>query len=167
MIRKANSALHSQPSAELYLSVGNVLWTLVFGWWLALVCFLISIVLYLTPFGGSAYGRVIMGLSYYLLWPFGQYVERELSPGEPRTDMNMSSEANGHAHGPQESDESRPLLSRSSSIVEREQRAQRKAFWAKIKGLPRHIYHLGLGGIVYYFFYYLLIGKTSVMSFSI
>ncbi|KAF9298380.1 hypothetical protein BGZ74_009393 [Mortierella antarctica] len=164
VIRKANSALHSQPSAELYLSVGNVLWTLVFGWWLALVCFLISIVLYLTPFGGSAYGRVIMGLSYYLLWPFGQYVERELSPGEPRTDMHMSSssEANGHAHGPQGSDESRPLLSRSSSILEREQRVKSKAFWAKIRGLPRHIYQLGLGGIVYYFFYYLLIGPLHM-----
>ncbi|KAF9207706.1 hypothetical protein BGZ59_011001, partial [Podila verticillata] len=164
VIRKANSALHSQPSSELYLSVGNVLWTLVFGWWLALVCFLVSIVLYLTPFGGSAYGRVIMGLSYYLLWPFGQYVERELLPGELRTDTDMSSpsEANGHAHG-QGSDESRPLLSRSSSIVEREQKAKRKAFWAKVKGLPRHIYHLGLGGIVYYFLYYLLIGPLHML----
>ncbi|KAG0346557.1 hypothetical protein BG004_001442 [Podila humilis] len=171
VIRKANSALHSQPSAELYLSVGNVLWTLIFGWWLALVCFLISLVLFVTPFGGAAYGRVIMGLSYYLLWPFGQYVERELSPGELRTDSMHVSQASGHdsngngsAHGPQgsTSEESRPLLSRSSSTIVREHKEKRRAFWAKVRGFPRHIYHLGLGGIVYYIFFYLLIGPLHM-----
>ncbi|GJJ70098.1 Ca2+:H+ antiporter [Entomortierella parvispora] len=166
VIRKANSALHSQPSSDLYLSFGNVLWTLIFGWWLSLVCLLISIVLFLTPFGGRAYGRVVLGLSYYLLWPFGQYVERELSPGELKTDHWYSgaspSESNGNG------DESRPLLSRTSSIIERERKAdKRRRCIQSLRNLPRHIYHLGLGGIVYYMFYYLLIGPLHLFVSSL
>ncbi|KAG0062875.1 hypothetical protein BGZ90_002903 [Linnemannia elongata] len=162
VIRKANSALHSQPSADLYLSVGNVLWTLVFGWWLALVCFIIGIILYLIPFGGSAYGRVVLGLSYYLLWPFGQYVERELPPGELRTDrMHNASTLSNTGHG---GDESRPLLSRSSSVLERERKVPfHRKIWTFIRRLPSTIYRLRLGGIVYYIFYYLLIGPLHML----
>ncbi|KAF9112079.1 hypothetical protein BGX27_003997 [Mortierella sp. AM989] len=168
VIRKANSALHSQPSSDLYLSVGNLLWTLVFGWWLALVCFLIAIVLYLTPFGGKAYGRVVLGLSYYLLWPFGQYVERELSPGEHRTDNLHSSTVSGYSGPGNGGDESRPLLSRSSSMLEREHKEPRlRRIFSAIKNLPRNIYHLGLGGIVYYIFYYLLIGPLHMLVSSL
>ncbi|KAG0352935.1 hypothetical protein BGZ54_002509 [Gamsiella multidivaricata] len=163
VIRKANSALHSQPSSDLYLSVGNVLWTLIFGWWLALVCFMVAIVLYLTPFGGSAYGRVVLGLSYYLLWPFGQYVERELSPGELRTDSLRASAVLDYSGQDNGGDESRPLLSRSSSVLERERKEERhRRMISTIRNLPRHIYHLGLGGIVYYIFYYLLIGPLHL-----
>lgn len=122
---------------------------------MSLVCFLVAIVLFLTPFGGRAYGRVVLGLSYYLLWPFGQYVERELSPGDLRTDF-------GALH---EGDESRPLLSRSVSILERERKAERRRrIISTIKNLPRHICHLKLGGIVYYILYYLLIGKAISRS---
>ncbi|KAG0199373.1 hypothetical protein BGX33_011678 [Mortierella sp. NVP41] len=161
VVRKANSALHSLPSSDLYLSVGNVLWTLVFGWWLALVCFIIGIILYLVPFGGSAYGRVVLGLSYYLVWPFGQYVERELSPGEHRTDrLHSSSVSTSNGHG---DDESRPLLSRSSSVLERERKVPfYRKIWSFIRHLPSNIYRLRLGGIVYYIFYYLLIGPLHL-----
>ncbi|KAG9071395.1 hypothetical protein KI688_005606 [Linnemannia hyalina] len=162
VIRKANSALHSQPSADLYLSVGNVLWTLVFGWWLALVCFVSGIILYLIPFGGSAYGRVVLGLSYYLVWPFGQYVERELPPGKLRTDrMYSTSASSNNDHG---DDESRPLLSRSSSVLERERKVPfYRKVWTFIRYLPSTIYRLRLGGIVYYTFYYLLIGPLHML----
>ncbi|KAF9401418.1 hypothetical protein BGX21_001739 [Mortierella sp. AD011] len=168
VIRKANSALHSQPSSDLYLSVGNLLWTLVFGWWLALVCFLISIVLFLIPFGGRAYGRVVIGLSFYLLWPFGQYVERELLPRVQRTDILHTSVASDYSGQGNGGDESRPLLSRSSSMFERERKEPR--LWriiSAIKNLPRNIYHLGLGGIVYYIFYYTLIGPLHILVSSL
>ncbi|KAF9904557.1 hypothetical protein BX616_001266 [Lobosporangium transversale] len=150
--QKADSALHSQPSADLYLSVGNILWTLVFGWWLSLICFLVAIVLFLIPFGGSAYGSVVIGLSYYLLWPFGKYVERELYPDEIRADGihyqtpstasgyghagynssnghsngysqgyygNSNSNRNSHFSHQSPSGESRPLLSRGASTMDR------------------------------------------------
>ncbi|KAG0301569.1 hypothetical protein BGZ98_008216 [Dissophora globulifera] len=191
--QRADSALHSQPSSELYLSFGNILWTLTFGWWMSLICLLTAIVLYLTPFGGSAYGNVVLGLSYYLLWPFGQYVERELYPGELRTDglhFSSASEANGsightvRSNNPSSgvgvgngqgasngngrlsflspSEESRPLLPRSSSVLERERSHQRVPLSITIKSLPRRTYELGFGGIVYYAFYFLLIGPIHL-----
>ncbi|KAG0244017.1 hypothetical protein BGX31_009973 [Mortierella sp. GBA43] len=172
--QRADSALHSQPSSDLYLSFGNILWTLVFGWWLALICLLIAIVLFLIPLGGSYYGGVVLGLSHYLLWPFGQYVERELYPGEIKTDethfhaasesgRHNQSSSNGNGsnrrhtyHSP--ADESRPLLQRNSSTMNHERVKPRVSIARRVKNFPRTIYHLGLGGIVYYALYYLLIG---------
>lgn len=82
VVRKANRALHSSPSqsSELFLNPGNLAWSLVFGWWLALVVFLVSLVMSLC--GGRAYGIMLRELSSYLLWPFGRYVERlvEITP---------------------------------------------------------------------------------------
>ncbi|KAK3812301.1 MAG: Sodium/calcium exchanger protein-domain-containing protein [Benniella sp.] len=184
--QRADSALHSQPSPDLYLSFGNILWTLVFGWWLALVCVLISIVLFLTPFGGADYGSVVLGLSFYLLWPFGQYVERELYPGEVKTEelhSHSASESNRHHYAASSSngngqgygtgnrrhtyhsppDESRPLLQRNSSTMDRERTRRRVSIARTIKNFPRTIYHLGLGGLVYYGFYYFLIGPLHLL----
>ncbi|KAI9006638.1 Sodium/calcium exchanger protein-domain-containing protein [Phycomyces nitens] len=78
VVRKANRALHSSPSSssELFLNPGNIVWLLVFGWWLALVMFVISLVLTIIPPNGRIYALVMRELSFYLLWPFGRYVER-------------------------------------------------------------------------------------------
>ncbi|KAJ7017559.1 hypothetical protein C8F04DRAFT_1333070 [Mycena alexandri] len=52
--RYVDEALHSVPSsrAERHLLPGNIFWVIAFGWWLSLVC-------------------------WYLVWPFGKYVEGE------------------------------------------------------------------------------------------
>lgn len=78
VVRKANRALHSNPSSspELFLHPGNILWTLIFGWWLAIVMFAISVVLWIIPPDGPKYSLVLRELALYLLWPFGRYVER-------------------------------------------------------------------------------------------
>jgi Ca2+:H+ antiporter len=82
VVRKANRALHSSPSqsSELFLNPGNLAWSLIFGWWLALVVLLVSLVMSLC--GGRAFGTMLRELSSYLLWPFGRYVERivEITP---------------------------------------------------------------------------------------
>lgn len=81
VVRKANSALHSSPSSssEFFLNPGNLLWLVVFGWWLSLIIFVVS--LFFSVFG-SFYGIVMRELSLYILWPFGRYVERivEITP---------------------------------------------------------------------------------------
>ncbi|KAJ2780830.1 hypothetical protein GGI18_003785, partial [Coemansia linderi] len=76
--RAAFLALHARPlqSAKLFLKPGNIAWMLLVGWWLLLVCLVIAAVLYVIPFGGQHYARVAGGLGWYLLWPFGRYVER-------------------------------------------------------------------------------------------
>ncbi|KAF8270796.1 hypothetical protein EI94DRAFT_1721930 [Lactarius quietus] len=75
--RYADQALHSIPSAqaERHLLPGNILWAVLFGWWLALVCFIISALLWIVPRGGKRYSYLIYGLGWYLGWPFGKYVE--------------------------------------------------------------------------------------------
>jgi len=75
--RNADNELHLAPSysAERHFLVGNVLWTLLFGIALCLVCYTMSAILWVVPWGGSKYGRVIFELGGYLFWPFGRYVE--------------------------------------------------------------------------------------------
>ncbi|TFK20001.1 hypothetical protein FA15DRAFT_647640 [Coprinopsis marcescibilis] len=75
--RNADAALHAVPSAqaERHLLPGNVFWVVAFGWWLGATCFIIAGLLYLTPFGGKKYARLVYGLGWYIAWPFGKYVE--------------------------------------------------------------------------------------------
>ncbi|CAO1633021.1 unnamed protein product [Sympodiomycopsis kandeliae] len=80
--RNAEDALHSIPSraAERHLLPGNLLWTVIFGVWLSLLCIIASLVLRFVPLGGSRYARVLWELGQYLFWPFGKYVEVEVGP---------------------------------------------------------------------------------------
>lgn len=75
--RNADAALHSIPSAhaERHLCLGNIFWVVCFGWWLALTCFAIALILYMLPLGGGRYATLVFGLGWYLGWPFGKYVE--------------------------------------------------------------------------------------------
>ncbi|KAF7365432.1 hypothetical protein MVEN_00416100 [Mycena venus] len=77
--RYADQALHSVPSsqAERHLLPGNIFWVVAFGWWLSLVCMLIAGLLYIIPQGGKRYSSLVYGLGWYLVWPFGKYVEGE------------------------------------------------------------------------------------------
>ncbi len=78
--RHADEALHSIPSAqaERHLLPGNLFWALAFGWWLGLICVLISGILYLIPQGDQHYSNLVYGLGWYLFWPFGKYVEGDI-----------------------------------------------------------------------------------------
>jgi Ca2+:H+ antiporter len=84
--RNAEFALHSIPSAaaERHLLPGNLLWTVIFGWWLALLCFGIAGVIFIGEVIGGlgwrgkragGYARTVAGLGWYIGWPFGKYVE--------------------------------------------------------------------------------------------
>ena len=79
--KTAEGDIHSSPGGRVdkWLWSFNVLWTLLFGWWLAVVaaagaitCFALG----LAP-GASEYGHVLWGLAGYLLFPFGQFVKLE------------------------------------------------------------------------------------------
>lgn len=77
VVRNAESALHSTPRAvgDWYLYPGNIAWTLLFGWWLALISVAIALVLSFVPYGGRRYAWLVFGLGWYLFWPFGKFVE--------------------------------------------------------------------------------------------
>lgn len=90
--KNAETDIHSSPGGKVsnWLFIFNVLWTVLFGWWLAtaallgaLACFICAII----P-GAVDYGRVFFGLARYLFYPFGQFVRLE-------TDENYAEEDEG------------------------------------------------------------------------
>ncbi|KAJ1910003.1 hypothetical protein H4219_006300 [Mycoemilia scoparia] len=97
--RAAFMALHSPPdrTQRIYRSPGNILWTLLFGWWMALVCMAAGSLLTIIPFGGREYSRVVFGLASYLFWPFGRSVERikTKSNNNPETPSTAIATASG------------------------------------------------------------------------
>lgn len=133
IVRKANNALHSSPSStpELFLNPGNVLWLLLFGWWLSLVTLLLSIITFI--FNGRPYSLLLKELSLYLLWPFGKYVERQAEITSTQLDHVSSEEMTG-------------LL----SFTKKEQRQSNNL---------KNIYDLGLRGCVYYALFLLVLGN--------
>ncbi|CAE6401515.1 unnamed protein product [Rhizoctonia solani] len=95
--RNAETDLHSAPSAvaERHLIPGNIVWTLIFGWWLALIFIIVSGPLWLLPRGGRQYGSLVFGLGWYIFWPFGKYVEGDLDEGERTQFEQELAEAEG------------------------------------------------------------------------
>ncbi|QRV77340.1 Sodium/calcium exchanger protein [Ceratobasidium sp. AG-Ba] len=95
--RVAEFDLHSAPSAivERHLIPGNIVWTLVFGWWLALIFTILSGPLWLLPRGGRQYGSLVFGLGWYVFWPFGKYVEGDLDEEERKQFEKELNEAEG------------------------------------------------------------------------
>ncbi|WWC88111.1 calcium/proton exchanger [Kwoniella dendrophila CBS 6074] len=96
--RNAESALHSIPSAaaERHLLPGNILWILLFGWWLALACFFVAVLVSggeVLGGGRGGYGKTLRGLAWYIGWPFGKYVEGEGPPEDDQDDSVDDEEA--------------------------------------------------------------------------
>ncbi|KAJ3319567.1 hypothetical protein HDV06_006215 [Boothiomyces sp. JEL0866] len=102
---KTYQALHSIPGQRSsQFTAGNIFWALLFGWWIALVYVLVSIILFSPVWGlgmvGSAlckcfkaenhkmvkemrlygeYMKVLINLSGYILWPFNKFVARVIA----------------------------------------------------------------------------------------
>ncbi|KAI8821808.1 uncharacterized protein EV422DRAFT_495651, partial [Fimicolochytrium jonesii] len=74
---KTYKALHAvpgeKPARPLYLNPGNVLWCLLFGWWISLVYVLVAL-LVLAPV--SLVGKVLLNISGYMFWPFGKFIAK-------------------------------------------------------------------------------------------
>ena len=79
--KTAEEDIHSSPSAIVtnWLWIFNCLWTLLFGWWLALAAAFAALACFIFAFESSAakYSQVFWSLSRYLLYPFGQFVKLE------------------------------------------------------------------------------------------
>ncbi|KAL0077869.1 Sodium/calcium exchanger protein-domain-containing protein [Phycomyces blakesleeanus] len=152
VVRKANSSLHASPSSspELFLNPGNIAWTLVFGWWLALVMFIISIVMIIIPTNGRAYALVLRELAAYLLWPFGRYIERhvEITPSDPR-------------HPSASVDEESGLLQNQRA----DDTAQRNK--PTLKQRISSVLRLGLAGWIYYVLFFVIAAPLLLLVSTI
>ena len=80
--RNAEGDIHSAPGGNVsrWLFIFNCLWTVIFGWWLAIIAavggvvnLLLAVVLGLPAC--HDYGRVLINLAHYLFYPFGKYVK--------------------------------------------------------------------------------------------
>ncbi|KAJ8262248.1 hypothetical protein GJAV_G00164280 [Gymnothorax javanicus] len=66
------------PAGSL-TTCGNVAYTLLFGWWIALTYLLVSTLMFITIIG-VPYGKLCWRLSCYFLWPFGKAVDKTTGP---------------------------------------------------------------------------------------
>lgn len=77
--KTAEGDIHSSPGGRVsqWLWVFNLLWTICFGWWLAVAATLGAITCFVLGFtpGAMEYGGVLWGLARYLFYPFGQFVK--------------------------------------------------------------------------------------------
>ncbi|XP_070687318.1 uncharacterized protein [Pempheris klunzingeri] len=62
-----------KPHSGHLISCGNVVYVFLFGWWVSLAYFLVSILMFIT-ITGVPYGKLCWKLSCYFLWPFGKSV---------------------------------------------------------------------------------------------
>ena len=76
--KTAEGDIHSSPGGKVsrWLFLFNILWTILFGWWLALAAAVGAIVCLVFGFapGSMEYGGVLIGLARYVLFPFGLFV---------------------------------------------------------------------------------------------
>ncbi|KAF5862808.1 hypothetical protein ETB97_011156 [Aspergillus alliaceus] len=90
--KTAEGDIHSSPGGRVgtMLFLTNLLWTVFFGWWLALAALIGSIACFIFAYSPSAveYGKVFSGLSWYLIYPFGSFVRLD-------TDENYAEEDEG------------------------------------------------------------------------
>ena len=77
--KTAEGDIHSSPGGRVdkWLWFFNLMWTLLFGWWLAGVAALGATACLLLGWAPEAqdYGRVLWGLATYLFYPFGKFVK--------------------------------------------------------------------------------------------
>ncbi|KAK2748212.1 hypothetical protein FQN55_004488 [Onygenales sp. PD_40] len=79
--KTAEGDIHSVPGERVssWLFMANLLWSFLFGWWLALAALLAALACFLFGFSpdATAYGKVFSDLSLYILYPFGSFVRLE------------------------------------------------------------------------------------------
>ncbi|WVQ85360.1 calcium/proton exchanger [Cryptococcus sp. DSM 104549] len=130
--RNAESALHNIPSAaaERHLLPGNILWVVLFGWWLALACSVVAILVSgaeVLGGGRGGYGKTLRGLAWYIGWPFGKYVEGEGGPEEEHDEGEGDVEqGNGHGHATENGGDYGALDAERGSPVSKRTAAQRR-----------------------------------------
>ncbi|CAB1313713.1 unnamed protein product [Coregonus sp. 'balchen'] len=71
-----------KPHTGHLITCGNVVYVLLFGWWVSLIYLLVSILMFITIIG-VPYGKMCWKLSWYFLWPFGKSIQ-ELGGGVGR-----------------------------------------------------------------------------------
>lgn len=186
--KTAEGDIHSSPGGQVspILFLTNLLWLLCFGWWLGLAALLGALACFAVAYSPSAvaYGRVFIGLSWYLVYPFGSFVQLETDEhyaeedeGEGRSISEYEQWQNGDIEhgglffGPHSA---RSLVGRrrnsvdsaseQESLLGRQQRGHHPD--VSLSHTKRRLFGRGewtLGRVVFYAFFYFLIGPLLLL----
>ncbi|KAF2995785.1 hypothetical protein E8E14_003472 [Neopestalotiopsis sp. 37M] len=190
--KTAEGDIHSSPGGHVssWLLFFNVLWTLMFGWWMALfaalgagACFIFAA----AP-SGREYGRVLWGLAGYLFYPFGKFVRLEHDEayldedqGEGRSISEYEQWQNGDLEygrlffGPDDHDRQRSIVGRSRNSIDSEPdetdsllgRASRQVHLDEHgRHLKRRLFGRGqwnIGRVIFFIFFYGLLTPSLIL----
>lgn len=77
--KAAEGDIHSAPGGRVsnWIWSFNIVWTLLFGWWLAVVALVAGIVCLIFGLAPDdrGYGKALFGLAGYIFYPFGKFVK--------------------------------------------------------------------------------------------
>ncbi|KAM4749554.1 uncharacterized protein WCC33_007005 [Rhinophrynus dorsalis] len=62
-----------KPYVESLITFGNIIYLLLFGWWITLLYLLVSMLMFLSVLG-TPYGVLCWRLAGYFIWPFGKVI---------------------------------------------------------------------------------------------
>ncbi|KAG6060127.1 hypothetical protein E4U30_005339 [Claviceps sp. LM220 group G6] len=188
----AQADIHSHPGGRVsrWLVLFNVVWTLMFGWWMAslaafgaIVCLLFSA----AP-SGREYGRVLWGLAGYLFYPFGKFVRLEKDEAylhedqdEGRTMAEYEQWQNGDLEygrlffGP---DRNRSIIGRSRRSIDSEHsetesllgRGRRGASCEMPPRMKRRLFGRGewnVGRVIFFVFFHCLLSPSLIITSAI
>ncbi|XP_077994759.1 uncharacterized protein LOC144448402 [Glandiceps talaboti] len=98
-----------KPSVSSTITLGNLIYCLMFGWWLALVYLVIAFIMLLTIIG-RPHARFCLRFAGYFFWPFGKFVQEntEYTSVLTFTPSNSGSSNTSTANSVQ--DENTPLV---------------------------------------------------------
>ncbi|KAL4976526.1 Sodium/calcium exchanger protein-domain-containing protein [Aspergillus desertorum] len=184
--KTAEGDIHSSPGGRVgtLLFLMNLLWTLFFGWWLAIAALMGASACFIFSYSTSAveYGKAFSGLSWYLFYPFGSFVRldtdehyAEEDEGEGRSISEYEQWQNGDIEhgglffGPRRN---RSLVGRRRNSVDSsgEQdsllgRAPRGRSEDSSLRPKRRLFGRGewtLGRVVFFIFFYFLVGPLML-----
>jgi hypothetical protein len=171
--RAAESAVHSMPTSQRYVTFDNILWCLLVGWWISLIIWTVSLPLMLFR-NGKPYARVFHGLGWYLFWPFGKYVERiirdrwsnsvtdemrsEWAALEQQGTLRSIAVRSVYGDATEDEDEDEEELDEEETIG-RDQLPNYHRPQITIRSWASKLWQLGIGGIIYYLLLFFIIGK--------
>ncbi|KAG5978484.1 hypothetical protein E4U55_006162 [Claviceps digitariae] len=191
----AQADIHSSPGGHVsrWLVLFNLVWTLVFGWWMASLAAFGAIVclLFAAAPSGREYGRVLWGLAGYLFYPFGKFVRLEKDEAyihedqdEGRTMAEYEQWQNGDLEygrlffGP---DRNRSIVGRSRRSIDSERSETdsllgrgRRGGPAPPRDLPprmkRRLFGRGewnIGRVIFFVFFYCFISPSLIITSAI
>ncbi|KAH7133052.1 Sodium/calcium exchanger protein-domain-containing protein [Dactylonectria estremocensis] len=183
----AQQDIHSAPGGRVsnWLVVFNLLWTILFGWWMAALPALgaITCLLFSAAPSGREYGTVLWGLAGYLFYPFGKFVRLEKDEAyldedqhEGRSISEYEQWQNGDIEygrlffGP---DRNRSIIGRSRRSIDSEPSETesllgrgRRGDTGELPRLKRRLFGRGqwnIGRIIFFVFFYFLISPSLIL----